>query len=314
MELYILQIKTSALCLLKVTPESRLTTLKLSGEPINEIDQPSAYIKRIMSRLEENDIHSLDQISLSISYDALPQEHLNEWGALLLQAKNANIKQLRQFFVSSVAPSDQLTISEAGIKCQSAEGIDKGTLPFSNIGLEKSKTSALVPQLAQAKREDSEQLELLKAQLIELSQRVESLEEKTDLDTLASTKDEPYRVPINLSAIYGEYKLDFKSSIRRFYRLRSSKIETVSIGSKLMQLSTKSSSASDSEVTHEVRSLMPNGYFFFIPSKFVHFEATSLTPEQLNLVYGVISSDPQDTLPAIKAWLASHSIPFYQDR
>ena len=63
-----------------------------------------------------------------------------------------------------------------------------------------------------------------------------------------------------------------------------------------------------------VKSFLPEGYFFFLPKQKVLLSGKSLRLEELNLVYGVISSDPNDTLPEIKAWLAKHSIPFYQDR
>jgi hypothetical protein len=307
MELYILQIKTSALCLVRVTQDSQLTTLKLSGEPINEIDQPSTYVDRLINRLVEQEIYSLDQLSVSLSYDDLSNEDLKEWGALLIQAKTSNIRKLRNYFADSVAPSDQLSISEVGVHCKSADGVYQATIPFTNIGIEKSKTSALVPQLTQALTEDSEQLALLRAQLLDLDQRVETLEEKANEGALSTAKEEPYRWPITLCSIHGP---DLALNSKWFFRelLCSGKQgKKITCGSDLMTLVS-------SKNFFPIKTYIPEGYFFFLPKSPVSIHSETLKPKLLNLVYGVISSDPHDTLPAIKAWLASHSIPFHQDR
>jgi len=325
MELQLILINNQALCLHRSTLNGPVTTLKLRGEPINAVEFPSEYLERVCSQLGGV---SLSQLTVSLTHDQVNEQTLRNWGMALVCAERLNIGRLRARLPRPISPHEQLELTEEGISCVSGSS-RQALMSFEALGTTMSPSAPLTlssqveaPVMSGPHPEVLERLEALELKVQQITYKEEHNE---------NISKEVFRQAVAISNISSESALNVlgrepyltfgykrKKTVIRAMLENGSK---VSSGMNILEIVKRGSVEDKDKIC--IASHAPSGHVYYLiddkkEDEFmfdeggVEISKDDIIGDSLIQVFAVISSDPNDTLPQIKAWLAMNNIPFYQ--
>ena len=316
MELQLILINNQALCLHRNAPNGPVTTLKLRGEPINTVEFPSEYLKRVCSQLGGV---SLSQLTVSLTHDQVNDQTLRNWGMALVCAERLNIGRLRARLPRPISPHEQLELTEEGISCLSGSS-RQALMSFDALGTTMSPSAPLAlpsqveaPVVSRPHPEVLERLEALEEKVVDLEEDTRSLQQALDVKKEVG---EVHRLIVNCANIIAENSsrgyIVIGNNTSGSYGVNAQKLlnqgDKVNRGDKLLSLYNTYNASIFSYVVSPIN----NGYVYYLSDQDIRIGPSVISGSDLLRVLAVISSDPNDTLPQIKAWLAMNDIPFYQ--
>jgi len=317
MELQLILINNQALCLHRNAPNGPVTTLKLRGEPINAVEFPSEYLERVCSQLGGV---SLSQLTVSLTHDQVNEQTLRNWGMALVCAERLNVGRLRARLPRPISPHEQLELTEEGISCLSGSS-RQALMSFDALGTTMSPSASLAlpskveaPVVSEPHPAVLERLEALEDKVVGLEEDTRSLQQALDVKKEAG---EVQRSIIRLTNMSSE-DISINVSDQDVLLIPScSQRELVTIDMNIFEIHRRNSWAEGKgKCISNLISPRLSGYihFLFEDEILLIGKGGYIYRNNFDMVFAVISSDPNDTIPQIKAWLASNDIRFYQGK
>ena len=314
MELQLILISNQALCLHRSASNSPVTTVKLRGEPINTVDFPSEYLERVCSQLGGI---SLSQLTVSLTHDQVNEQTLRNWGMALVCAERLNIGRLRARLPRQISPHEQLELTEEGISCLSGSSRQE-FMSFEALGTTMSPSPPLtltaqaeVPVVNGPHPEVLERLEALKEKVVRLEEDTRSLQRAIDVKKEAGKVHRSIVRCSNIISPNGREYGYMTIGDRDHCDIIAGKIlnqgDEVNLGDRILSLK----SAWNTNCCY-ILSPIIHGYIYYLSDQDIVVDQGGLFESSLLVTLAVISSDPNDTIPQIKAWLAMNNIRFYQ--